>query len=89
MSRSKHGIPDYILESAKVWRGPSVSHQWEDRQQAEYDLLEAAGRRLYDALRTAFEISHYPAWVAAMETYGPKPYVVLEMEARVRARGPA
>jgi hypothetical protein len=56
MSRSKHEIPDYILESAKVWRGPSVTHQWEDHQQAEYDLLEAAGRRLYDALRTAFEI---------------------------------
>jgi hypothetical protein len=87
MSRSKHEIPDYVLESAKVWEGRSASHQWEDHEQAEYDLLDLKGRRLYDALRTGWLVRHYPAWVAAMETHGPKHYVVLEMDAQMRARG--
>lgn len=55
-------------------RHPVLSriHEWEGDQKAEYDSLDHNGRRLYDNLRTKFDVPHDEAFSAARSIYGLK-----------------
>lgn len=50
----------------------SRTHVWEAGQQAEYNLLKAQGRRLYDNLRTQYNWEHEMAVEAAVREFGRK-----------------
>ena len=50
----------------------SFHHHWAPGQQAEYDSLNARGRRLYDQIRTRLTLDHGQAFQIAAEYAGLK-----------------
>lgn len=50
----------------------SRTHQWVGAQQAQYNLLNVKGRRLYDNLRTKHDFEHIEAWVWSAALFGRK-----------------
>ncbi len=48
----------------------SRHHNFQGIQQSAYDVLNHNGRRLYDNLRTQFEVTHADAFQAAFDRFG-------------------
>lgn len=50
----------------------SRKHVWRPgyKDHAAYDVLPAKGRRLYDNLRTKYDVPHGEAFKVAFDTYG-------------------
>lgn len=60
------------VQQAKSYRVRSRDHEFVGSEQSEYDALKAAGRTLYDNLRTQYDWDHMMALNVAVREYGKK-----------------
>lgn len=69
---SRLHITDEMIQDCIDNPVASGTHDWDDGQQAEYDLLKSRGRTLYDNLRTKYDVGHIQAYVWAADLFGKK-----------------
>ena len=60
----------HLIEQCEENPVLSRHHHWKGQEQSDFDSLHVHGRRLYDNLRTQFDLSHTQAFVLAVQHHG-------------------